>query len=616
MISPAQFAPETLLVLSLVALLIGPILFYFANFNDGFLQGLDGFVLVAICGLVLLHILPHTVEDVGWIALPVIFAGLLIPTFVERIKERFAAPTHTFTLILALLGIILHAFTDGMALTGAPTHHGFNGSVLPAAIILHRVPDGLTLWWLVRPLYGRWSAMRTLVLMAVATTIGFFFGQVAFAQVSERGLGFFEAIVGGSLLHVIFHHEHPMRKLAAHSGWKWASGTGALLAAASVGWFDLNMNFSDAGSARTLFLFARLAAESAPALVFAYLFSGLIQTYLPHAGVRWLNGGNPLVQSFKGMAFGLPLPICSCGVVPVYRSLMLQGAPVAAAIAFFVATPEFSVDAFLLSVPLLGAQFTFLRLVFAGLVAVGMGTIIGRFTKRPSTPGETPPSWDKPPPPGGMKKFKHALHQGFVASFDDTAPWILVGILIAALIEPLLKSSFSGGVWPGWLEVPLFALVGMPLYVCASGATPLVAVMLHAGVSPGAGLAFLLTGPATNATSFGVISKYNGKRTAILFAVGMAVFAIGSGLIVNRLYDPAQLPDLFERRHDAVATLQTLCLGFLAILFCLSLLRRGPRALINEIVAFEDGGHGHDHAHAHGHRQPHDKEHEHGKCCH
>lgn len=609
MISPAQFAPETLLVLSLIALLVGPILFYFANFNDAFLQGLDGFVLVAICGLVLLHILPHTVEDVGWIALPVIFAGLLIPTFVERMKGRFAAPTHTFTLVLALLGIILHAFTDGMALTGTPTHHGFNGGALPAAIILHRIPDGLTLWWLVRPLYGRWSAARTLILMAAATTVGFFFGQVAFSRISERGLGFFEAIVGGSLLHVIFHHEHPMRKLPSGSGWKWASGLGALLAAASVGWFDLHANLPAEGSTRTLSLLVRLAAESAPALVFAYLFSGLIQTYLPHAGVRWLKGGNTLIQSIKGMAFGLPLPICSCGVVPVYRSLILQGAPVAAAIAFFVATPEFSVDAFLLSMPLLGVRYTFLRLIFAGLVAVGMGTIVGRFAKRLPSAGETPPSWDKPPPPGGWPKFRHALRQGFVASFDDTGPWIIVGILIAALIEPLLKSSFSGGGWPGWFEVPLFALIGMPLYVCASGATPLVAVMLHAGVSPGAGLAFLLTGPATNATSFGVISKYNGKRTAVLFAVGMTAFAVASGLIVNLVYDPARLPDLFERRHEAVETLQTLCLGFLALLFCLSVLRRGPRALINEIVAFEDGGHSHAHDHTHG------REHEPGKCC-
>jgi ABC-type nickel/cobalt efflux system permease component RcnA len=137
----------------------------------------------------------------------------------------------------------------------------------------------------------------------------------------------------------------------------------------------------------------------------------------------------------------------------------------------------------------------------------------------------------------------------------------------------------------------------MPLYVCASGATPLAAVLIHSGVSPGAGLAFLLTGPATNVTTFALLSKYHGRRFAIIFAAAMAALAVLMGFAVNALFDPTTLPSLFETKSAEWTLLQNLSLAILTGVFILSLLRRGPRNLINEIVAFE--GNAHDHGHSH-----------------
>lgn len=599
-------SPELLLLMSLLALFAGPLLFYFARTKDALMKGLDGFVLVAICGLVFLHILPHTVEEIGWIAIVVILTSLLLPTFIERLKTKLSRPTHTLTLILALLGIALHAFTDGMALSTPIPTHGFGGNMLPMAVILHRVPDGLTIWWLTRPHYGNWAAARTILIMAVATVLGYFLGQTVFAHLSHTGVGVFEAVVGGSLLHVIFHHDHPMQKQSGQQGWQWASGVGALLAMIIVSFITLHATSGTGISylGKTVDVFFTLALESAPALLLAYFFSGVVQTFLPRGSAAWLKKGSRPVQALKGMGFGLPLPICSCGVIPVYRSLIKQGVPLSAAIAFFVATPELSIDAFLLSLPLLGSQYTFLRLLAAALVALTISVVMDRLAKKNAPPADSADACLSRPPDGASTRAKwlYALKQGFGDAVDDTGPWILMGLLIAALLEPFLKTSLSFGALPDILEVPLFALIGMPLYVCASGATPLAAVLIHSGVSPGAGLAFLLTGPATNVTTFVLLSKYHGRRFATLFALFMATLAILMGLAVNALFDPATLPPLFETRSVEWALLQNLSLILLTGVFLLSLLRRGPRNLLSEILVFEgephDHAHGHDHSHA------------------
>src|SRR5262249_52536105 len=114
------------------------------------------------------------------------------------------------------------------------------------------------------------------------------------------------------------------------------------------------------------------------------------------------------------------------------------------------------------------------------------------------------------------------LRYGFGDMVDSTAPWILVGLGLAALLGPWLSAGGVEGV-PRALEVPLFALIGMPLYVCASGSTPLAAVLIAKGVSPGAAIAFLLTGPATNVTTFGVLARLHSKKTAALFALTTAL---------------------------------------------------------------------------------------------
>jgi hypothetical protein len=306
------------------------------------------------------------------------------------------------------------------------------------------------------------------------------------------------------------------------------------------------------------------------------------------------------------MAFGLPLTICSCGVVPVYRSLVLQGIPVPAAMAFLIATPELSLDAVLISLPLLGGPFTLARLACAALVALAIGWALGRHLPPVAQPA-SPPAFDLGAmAPGRFARLKAGLATGLGEMVESTAPWILLGLGIAAAVEPLIQDSWFQSL-PPTLEVGFFALLGIPTYVCASGATPLAAVLIHKGVSPGAALAFLLTGPATNVTTFGLLSRLHGRGAALAFGGLMALLAVALGHLVNLLLPPV---DTFPQfRAEAGSALQQLCLAAVAGLFLLALLRRGPRTFVGELFAEADGEtdphceHGHEHEH-HGEHPP------------
>ncbi len=180
---------------------------------------------------------------------------------------------------------------------------------------------------------------------------------------------------------------------------------------------------------------------------------------------------------------------------------------------------------------------------------------------------------------------------------DDIGPWILFGILLAALVAPWIESSAFTEL-PGALQVGLFAVLGIPTYVCASGATPLVAVLLAGGLSPGAALAFLLTGPATNTTTFGLLAQLHSRRIAMIFALTIIAMAIALGLGLNLvLGDSPLLANSLDHEHSP-SLLQTLSLIALGGLLLLSFLRQGPRGFLGKL--WEIGGWGrHDHDHDH-----------------
>jgi uncharacterized membrane protein YraQ (UPF0718 family) len=338
------------------------------------------------------------------------------------------------------------------------------------------------------------------------------------------------------------------------------------------------------GASRTLIAtsFLSLALESAPALVLAYLMAGLLSVFLPHSSVAWMGRGGRWQQALRGMTIGLPLPICSCGVVPLYRSLVLRGAPMAAAMAFLVATPELGLDAIFLSVPLLGAKMTIIRVVGAMVVALTVGWVVAKAA--PAAATARPLQVVEPPPPGELLtgRFRRALRVGFGEVVDHTAPWILLGLAIAAVATPLVDTGMLATI-PRGLDVVVFALIGLPIYVCAAAATPLVAVLLAGGVSPGAALAFLLTGPATNVTTFGVLTQLHGRRVALTFSVTIIGLSLVLGWVVNLIVPELHGITVAELRPEGASPIKVLSLAVLVLAILSSILRRGARGFVGEI---------------------------------
>ena len=585
-----------LLGISILALAVGPLLYQLARLTGFMLAALDGFIFVAMGGLVLLHVMPESFAMAGWPAIAAALLGLLAPGFVEHRLHGVARQAHAAALLLALFGLGLHAFMDGMALVesgqgGDHAHH-----MLPMAVLLHRLPVGLTIWFLLRSVYGVRAGLGALGLIAVSTMIGFGVGEEAIGHLESQGRGLFQAVVAGSLLHVVLHRSYPLGEGEGSGKSHLHAGLGALGGLALLWGIAEDPGGAAVGSAGRVFW--NLAFESAPALLLAYVAAGLVYGLLPRASMVWMGRGGNFSRALRGMGFGLPLPICSCGVVPVYRSLVLQGVPATAAMSFLIATPELSLDAVLISVPLLGAPFTVVRVVCAALVALLIGWGIGRLVAPVSEAERSRVFSDERGEDSWFRRLGKGLKSGLGEVVDSTAPWILLGLAIAALMEPLLQKEWIE-LLPDGLDVLFLALAGIPAYVCASGATPLVAVLIYKGVSPGAALAFLLTGPATNITTFGVLARLHGRRIALIFGGGIMVLAVALGLLVNRFTTTAEALPSITAEPQALTNWQGVCLLALASLFLVSLLRQGPRGFVGELFAgddsiFHEGDHHHE----------------------
>ncbi len=194
------------LVASIFALGVGPLVYQ----TFGPLRRTDrivsGFILLVITATIAFEVLPDAFQVIGYAAILLTIIGFAGPTIIERLFAKSANQTHLLTIVLGILGLILHASIDGAALFDSDsTHHHEN---LTLAIILHRLPIGLTIWWILKPLIGERMALATLVMMAAATAGGYSLSMQLIAYHQTVGFVVLQAFISGSLLHVILHKPH------------------------------------------------------------------------------------------------------------------------------------------------------------------------------------------------------------------------------------------------------------------------------------------------------------------------------------------------------------------------------------------------------------------------
>jgi uncharacterized membrane protein YraQ (UPF0718 family) len=283
------------------------------------------------------------------------------------------------------------------------------------------------------------------------------------------------------------------------------------------------------------------------------LIGGLLKVFLSPSFVVDHLGKGKYVSVIKAALFGIPIPLCSCGVLPAAASLKKQGANNGATTAFLISTPESGVDSMAITYALLDPIMTIARPVSAFITAVAAGIsenllltqkeedwekVIDR-----SCPIDNCCDGNECPPEEHLKhhtfteKFGSGLKFAVDDLWGDLAGWFFAGLLLAGVIAALIPeevlTQYLGG---GLHSMLIMLLVGIPMYICATASTPVAAALILKGVSPGAALVFLLVGPATNITSLSVLFGLLGKRATAIYLVMLSLFAVLSGLAVDMIY--------------------------------------------------------------------------------
>ena len=284
--------------------------------------------------------------------------------------------------------------------------------------------------------------------------------------------------------------------------------------------------------------FWETALEMAPYLLFGFFVAGLLSVVLSQKRVERHLGGSGVWPVVKASLFGVPLPLCSCSVIPVTMSLFKHGASRAAAISFLLSTPQTGVDSILVTFSLLGPLFAVFRPVAAFITGVVGGALVNAFDRRPESSQNGSQSCEDEccHPASGGNRMIRGLRYGFVVLPRDIAKPLIVGLVVAAFISALVpKDFFAEKLPPGLLTMLIMMVLGIPVYVCATASVPIAAAMMMKGLSPGAAFVFLMTGPATNAASVVIIWRILGQRTAIIYLLTVAGCALAGGLLLDLL---------------------------------------------------------------------------------
>lgn len=295
---------------------------------------------------------------------------------------------------------------------------------------------------------------------------------------------------------------------------------------------------------------------SAPFLMFGLLAAGVIKAFISVERIKKAMGGRGVWGAFKASVLGIPLPLCSCAVIPTAATLKKQGASNSATSAFLISTPESGVDSIAMTYGMMDLPMTIIRPVAAFFSAMVAGVLQLVFKTDSFVKDEQQEKVsccgskknDEKVKESFSKKVADSFKFGFIELIDDMAVWLAFGILAGALIDFALPADFFEGLH-GWAGRGAILLVGIPLYICASATTPIAASLVMKGMSPGMALLFLLVGPATNISNILVIGKYIGKRGVVINVISIAVVALIFSFITDYLYSAFAWPLNFNVAH-------------------------------------------------------------------
>ena len=300
-----------------------------------------------------------------------------------------------------------------------------------------------------------------------------------------------------------------------------------------------------------------LINSMAPYLLLGFLLAGLMHAFVPQNLYRRYLGGNSFRSVLNAALLGIPLPLCSCGVIPTAMSLRKEGASKGATVSFLISTPQTGVDSIIATYSLIGLPFALLRPLAALVTSLFGGCLVNRFDDKDvcSTSCAAPSeSVDGEVRVSFRQRLQSAFRYAFVEMMQDIGKWLLLGLVVAGLITVFVPDSF----FALFADKPLLSMLlvlafAVPMYLCATGSIPIAVALMLKGLSPGTALVLLMAGPAVNVASMLVISKVMGKKTLFFYLLSIVSGAIAFGLAIDYLLPREWFLTSLAHIHDCHA---------------------------------------------------------------
>ncbi|MCK5816545.1 MAG: permease [Candidatus Marinimicrobia bacterium] len=298
-----------------------------------------------------------------------------------------------------------------------------------------------------------------------------------------------------------------------------------------------------------IFEIYHLVLEMAPYLLLGFLIAGILKYSFKPGSLKYHMGKANLRSVINASLLGVPMPLCSCGVIPTGIGLYRNGASKGAAQSFLISTPQTGVDSIMITYSLLGLPFAIIRPIAAFLTGIAGGVITNKVE------GEKPHEYAngtvEEEMPKGWRKIPAILKYAFIDFMADIAKWLAIGILIAGLISVLLPDDFFLNYLSNpYLSMVVMLVASIPLYVCATSSVPIAAALILKGLSPGAALVFLMAGPATNAATISVIGNTLGKKSLIVYLSTIIIGSFAGGVILDQFMPASWFMGIMSMGHD------------------------------------------------------------------
>ena len=326
-----------------------------------------------------------------------------------------------------------------------------------------------------------------------------------------------------------------------------------------------------------------LSNAMAPYILFGLAFAGVLHELVPESIVTKHLGKENISSVIKSTLFGIPLPVCSCGVIPLASSIKKSGASKGATLSFLISTPITGVDSILATYGMFGWVFTIYRIFTSMIIATIAGVLTNFFDKeeviqeveetKSCCSSKTSCSMEQTQE---KKKFsfKSSFEYAFITLLGDIAKPLLLGLILGAVITTAIPQNLSEILMDSsWLSYLIAIVIAVPMYVCATASLPIAAALMLAGVSPGAAFVFLTAGPATNTVTIGVVKKMLGTISLYIYlgtiVVGSILFGLGLDYIFNINSIDAKSIIHFHEEVGMIEILSSIVLWVLMLYFIL-----------------------------------------------